>query len=460
MRVDRKSELTRRSFLARGICQFSAMSLMPSLFGVVRKQALADEPRGNWIPAIIIDLNGGAALPSHFLVGGKGGPGDFLPNYDKLGWDPRSSGALNESYGLPLAANGSLLAGLDQSATAAARANLRMASYCHEADSDVSTNALSSFFLISRSGAFGNVVKRGLGSAKSPSGGNSRGALADPNYHANFISSVADLEALTKFRGALGLLAPEVRKAILNRITKLSVEQAGQFDKSDDAQRLAATVERSDQEIFEALTKVADMDARRHPAASQVFQLNSNSAPESAAVVFASLALATLTRQTGPSVLTLGGYDYHQNNGPAIAAKDRDVGVLVGRLVELAHRLREPLFVQIITDGGCSPGESARGQRIWTSDSSEACMTVNLFYHPDKAVAPTRLQYGHYRAGQGAEGDTLVGKSPERVAALTFANYLSLSNRLGEFANYVPPSVIDPNLLRDSTASDCPLLWG
>lgn len=78
MKKNQRWHLTRRAFLANGTLQFSAMSFMPNLFGSILRSAYGQEGAPNWVPAVIIDLAGGMALPSHFLVGGKGGPTDFF----------------------------------------------------------------------------------------------------------------------------------------------------------------------------------------------------------------------------------------------------------------------------------------------------------------------------------------------------------------------------------------------
>jgi len=453
------SKLTRRELLVRGALQFSAVSLLPSLYGALTREAFgAAAP--DWIPAMVIDLDGGAALCSHFLVGGKGGPTDFLTSYDKLGWDPRGNNALEEAYGLPIAREGSFLAGLTQTASEAARRQFRMGSYCHESDSDTNSNPLSAFHLFSRAGAHGTVVKRGVGTTNSKSGGKSRGVAEDPAYTATFIRNISDLEGLNRLEGILGVVTPSLRGRIVDRLAKLSAEQAAQFASSEDGKKVRDSLSRADREMADSMSKIVNLDPRRDAGAAAVFGLNANTDPQSPAAVFAGLALAVLNRHSGPAVLTLGGYDYHQGNLQEIARKDQAVGQLVGRLIELAHRMKKPLFLQLITDGGCSPDPKQKGQRVWTSDSNVACMTVNAFYHPTAPAQNVRLQIGHFNDGQGADRDTYVGRSQERVAALSFANYLALSGRLGEVENFVPPGLIDTALLRDPKHDGYPLLWG
>ena len=455
-------QLTRRAFLANGTLQFSAISFLPSLFGSFLKAAHAEGDSPNWLPAVIIDLAGGMALPSQFLVGGKGGPTDLLPSYGKLGWSQSEiqRRAFFEGFGLPLASEGAFLAGLNQVSSAEARARFRMGSYCHKSETDVSTNLLSAFGFISRSGAQGEAVKRGLGVRNSASGGNSNAPGLEDRFRAIQIATVDELQKLTQATGIIGDLSPSLRNSLLDRILKLSGEQARNLSQTDEGKRLSENVNRADNEVIQSLSKVVNLDARRNANAARIFGINQNTPAGNQSAIFASLVTATLTRQSGPAVLTLSGYDYHQGDAAAIAQKDREAGQVVGQVVELAHQLKQPVFIQIITDGGCSISPRHVGSRNWSSDSPVATMTINGFYDPNGAKEPVRHQVGYFTEGEGAETSTFVGNSPERVAALSFANYLALSNRLGEFSNFVSPDLVNSGLFKNPRDEAYPLFWG
>ena len=58
-----------------------------------------------------------AALPGNFMVARP--DESMLSAYNVLGWDPRPSGAVDSSFGLPMAAKASqMLAGMKQTASA------------------------------------------------------------------------------------------------------------------------------------------------------------------------------------------------------------------------------------------------------------------------------------------------------------------------------------------------------
>ena len=138
---------------------------------------------------------------------------------------------------------------------------------------------------------------------------------------------------------------------------------------------------------------------------------------------------------TGPGVITLGGFDYHGQGQTAADAKDREMGVQIGRAVELAYRLKKPLFFQLLTDGGVA---GRGGTRDWQSDSNIRSLTVIGFYDPKAVPEQRRLQVGEYSDGEGVNQDhALMGGgadiAPLRVADAVLANYLSACGRVGEY---------------------------
>ncbi len=60
-----------------------------------------------------------------------------------------------------------------------------------------------------------------------------------------------------------------------------------------------------------------------------------------------------------------------------------------------------------------------------------------------------RTQVGHYTDGQGAERDTFIGKNTSIVAYATFANYLQLCGKLGDFSKYITNAEFPQEKLND-----------
>src|SRR5262249_19639964 len=127
--------------------------------------------------------------------------------------------------------------------------------------------------------------------------------------------------------------------------------------------------------------------------------------------------------------------DYHNLGQQAADAKDREMGIQIGRAVELAHRLKKPLFFQLLTDGGVS---ASSGTRDWEADSNVRSLTVIGSYHPTRAPEQRRFQVGEYTdKGIVNQENPLVGggvdAAPAKVAHAVLANYLSACGRLSEY---------------------------
>src|SRR5690349_5557456 len=101
---DHPRPVTRRELLAQGFIGFSAMATMPTLAGLLSTRAMAMNMEcggavETYLPFMVFDMAGGAALPANFLVGRQGGATDLLGNYNLLGWDPRAAGAIDSRFG-------------------------------------------------------------------------------------------------------------------------------------------------------------------------------------------------------------------------------------------------------------------------------------------------------------------------------------------------------------------------
>lgn len=249
--------------------------------------ARADEQR--FLPYLVIDLAGGAALPGNFLVGGELGPHDLLPSYDTLGWNPRTE-ELYETFGLPMAAESSkMLAGiLSKFGDSANLSNLQFASICAQSIDNSSRNPLSAIALVNR---FANHratfphYPTGLGSMPSVSGGHQSAVYGDPNASPRPVA----LESL--------------------------------------------------------LASLAQQD----PRFSSAFDLQEGNqeAVNNAAIVYA------LLNGLAPSgVIVLRGYDYAGEGQEIADAKDFQAGKVIGAVAKLAEQLGKPIFIHIVTDGG------------------------------------------------------------------------------------------------------------
>ncbi len=430
--------ITRRRFLSQGAIAFSATMLSPTLFGLLKSgEAAADEPIPP-LPFLIFDCAGGAAFPGNFLVGREEDPKKLLKSYSTLGWNPQTAG-FDESLGLPMANVGQFRTGINQTASAEARKNLRLGSFCHFAQDDNPGNPLSPYFLLASWGYKGTTLQRGMGSTNSNSGGFSEGVLPDISKKPIFVGSLDDIAANLKPPGPLANFPGPKLASLTNQLSKLSYEQIKKFEGSEEGGTLAQRIRDALGQNQHLVENPYSYDPRLDKDFAAVYQLNAGSAVNSQNVIFSGIVKGVLSKNSGAGALTIGGCDYHNGSNVTGDQKDLEIGQNVGRAVEMAHRSKTPLFFCLITDGSMYADASTRN---WRSDAGDKCMSVIGYYDPTGPKTMRKIQVGSYTEGQSADFTTLIGKRPDRVACAIFGNYLSLQNRMDDFEKVVPRGLL------------------
>jgi hypothetical protein len=446
--------VTRREFLARGLMGFGASVVTPSVLGLASlasRQARADScPPTGWtagsIPFFVFDLPGGAALPGNFLVGKAGGPEDLLASYDSLGWNPRDAGALDRRFGLPMAANASkILTGIVQKASPAALANLRLASICHQGQSDSAGNNNSAILLVTRSGLYGSLFAAGLGTNNSFSGANTGVPAVDAAVKPLQVSSYNDLAGALSYgtafsTGAGATISSSLLHSVLKAAAGMSAEQSAKLQSMNLGSQFANLFNCGmNRNIGLATPPAINMDPRQSAEMQAAFGITSSTQPNDYKVVMATIALNVLKGITGPGAMSCtmnGGFDYHGNDHVAADNVDLGAGQTIGMVIEAAHRLNQPFMFQIVTDGGI---RAPSGSRDWNEDTNDS-MTIVGYFNPSGVTPRSLLQIGNYTDGQGADGSTFVGSSTAKVAYAVFLNYLSVCGKMGQFRNFVAES--------------------
>ena len=450
MRNFKHKLVTRRDFLASGLLSFGAIAALPYFGGMGRSwaagQSCGGPQAGTSLPFLAFDMAGGGSLPGNFLVGKRGGAQDLLTSYATLGWNPKESGALNMDFGLPMSAKYSqLLQGILQTASAGARANLRMGSFCHVSAFDTTSNPLNAGILVLKSGSRGAYISNGLGLENSLSGGNSAAAGESPLYKPVAVNSVDTILGSTSYGGAAFAEAGIERvKAMAEGAQDLGRIQSDMFAKRPGGPALADASVCAYGKSLEFISGVQGLDPRLDPIAQAVYQIAQNTSASDMNAVAAGLTMNAIDGFSGPATWVLGGCDYHDGGYSTGDAKDLEIGQQIGRAVEFAFRRGRPLFFQLLTDGGNSSGDNTRD---WVADSGERTMTVIGYFDPKGPAKMIREQVGQYTNGEGADTTSLIGNDPALVAHAVFANYLNLSGRLGEFATYAPGVFANPGQL-------------
>ena len=430
--------VTRRDFISKGLMGAAGLVLAPTLYRTLVQSALAQTQTQTAAvePAVMIfDLAGGAGLPGNFLVGKAGGPEDLLKGYNSLGWNPRAAQVLDKRFGLPMAGNNisQVLTGMIQVMSPDAQARLRLGSLLHVARDDTDENPLSAISLFSLSGSIGSEIARPTGLVNSASGGRSRVVKAVPNYNAFYVTKLKDITEAVGLPATFGAYSLQAKAKLTQTISKLANYQVDRLLKqSSSSPEVTSLIKENYKGVEPVVASQKAMDPRGDQDISAVYQLNAQSNETSDAVLRAALVMNTLKKNTGPCVITLGGCDYHDGTSTTGDAKDREIGLEIGRAVESAHRMKVPLFFQVLTDGGVY----SNGGRAWNGDAGEKCMTVIGMYDPAGApnyYSSTSMQIGAYLDGQGVDRSTVIGESPALAAYAVFANYLNLCGRLAEF---------------------------
>jgi len=438
--------LTRREFISRGLVAGGATMMIPTLGNLWWREAMAEA--SVQLPAFLVfDCAGGAALPANFLVGQAEGPKDFLSAYTRLGWNPKVD-PLDERFGLPMANQNisGILNGMLGIMSANAQKNFRMSSLLHVAEIDTSSNPLSALSLASHAGLRGKDISTPVGLRNSLSGGNSRYALENQNYMAMSVTKLDDLLNAIGLGGALNRIPDRSKETLGLLVKRLSMAQATRLLNSPADEEVLKLLGEKYDGVAAKVKATSGLDPRRDPAVAQVYGLDQDSDPDSEKVLRAAVTMGTLKGVTGPGVITISGCDYHDGTQASGDNKDQEIGLEIGRAIELAFRFQVPLFIQVITDGGIYPRE---GSREWQGDSVDTCMSVIGYFHPKKAPTyfQNRVQVGGYTNGQGADRSSVIGDSPLLAAYAAFANYLNVCGRINEF-QILAPGIFDDQKLQ------------
>ncbi len=433
--------VSRRDFVSYGMAGLSGVMLGGMGWMTSVQQARADSAASSYIPFLTFDLAGGAGLPGNFLVGKSGGPEDLLTSYSTLGWNPRTSAGWDNRFGLPMAAGGvsQLLTGILSETSAEAQSRFRMGSLLHVSRDDTSANPLSIASMVLKAGLQGQKIRGGMGTRGSSSGGNSRLVVEDNLFKALEIRQLGDYSNAVGGGLVMDSLPKPMRDRLVGMVRSISGAHADKKLTRPDGGLLREVSENAYRSYYEnMLSGAANVDPRVDPVVSAVYRLAANTDPTSEAVVSAIMVASALRGISGPSVITIPGCDYHDGTQTTGDAKDLQIGRAIGQAVELAHRLRKPLMIHILTDGGVY---SREGSRFWQGDSGDRSMTVMGLYLPDRApqyAVKERTQIGAYTDGQGVDRTTLIGASPSLGAYAALANYLSACGKLGQFSTLAP----------------------
>ncbi len=442
------SRFTRRDFMGVSLGSLLAYGVQSSFWG---KVAFAQTQPDTALPFLVFDLVGGAALPGSFLVGKQGGSYDLLTSYDTLGYDPRQS-TLDNRFGLPAPKDISqFLEGMISEMSEETQQNFKLTAIAHQAVDDVNTNVTSSIGLVTD-----YLIKTsqrpgpGLGSQGTASGGRTRLSLDRPDLRVEQLSNVEQLRLFSGLAAMAQVGIPGTTiEELVRREKDFYFNQFKDLDK-DNQTALRQRFEEAMEELHTNVASTSNLDPRQEENTQTVYQINQNTNPTANEARTAGIVLSAINGITGPSCVALGGYDYHDTPQANSDNADRIAGQNIGRAVELASRLNKPLFIQVVTDGGCG---AKINQREWDGDRGDKTLTLMGHFDPN-GVKQVKTQIGHFTDGQIADVDTYVGRRTGNVANAVFLNYLAAQGKTDDIAKVISEDALPANMIDEMVAFD------
>ena len=422
---DHSYPTTRRDFLSLGLTSFAGFSLLNPKAALAR--GLFNPDVATPLPGyVVIDCTGGAGLPGTFLVGKGGGALDLLPNYDTLGWNPRKDEP-DLRFGAPIAPTdvSRISEGMVNTISEAAQKNFRLGTLLHRSSDDTSRNKTNTAGLAHKAQLLANSKKPKflLGQSRTNSGGRSS-KVEDTLVNAFYVGNVDGLNSLSGLN--------EYYESNSSALTAYSaLHNLSKIQNRFFSSLIKKGLDQSYLQMAENLKNTINFDGRRSETARTVFGINENTNVTDRNAIIASLVHCSVDLQLGPSVLTIGGCDYHGKSETQSAAKDLEIGQTIGRVVEFAHQVKKPVFIHLITDGGVSSNSYSRR---WRSDSGNRSMSAIGYYDPNgprEYRTKTSSQIGGYNTSQAADTLELVsgftiGDSPTKASFGAFANYMAI----------------------------------
>lgn len=422
------------------------------------------------IPFICFDLAGGANIAgSNVLVGGSGGPLDFLSTagFGKQGLPgdmvpggveatptATSNGDYTDtSLGLPFHSDSGFLTGILEKfpVTPGVSSKVNGAVIAARSENDTQNNPHNPMYAINLAGANGELLSL-IGSRASESGGNSMApaTMINAEFRPTKIDRPSDVTGLVDV-GDFGALSPEEVVAVMESVYKISDHKLGNITTglTNDAEvknRVACAYVKS-AFLADRYPSPCALDPSRDPdivGDTGIFteeEFNSDGEFRKTA----SIMKLVLTGRAGAGTITMGGYDYHTGDRSTGELRDLRAGRCMGACLEYARRKGVPLMMYVFSDGSVfsngmmDNSVNGRGKGVWTGDNQQTASAFFLVYDPNSADRPVLVQAGanedapdHQQIGfMRSSGDVETSSSPAAnnvnlLVQTVMLNYMAL----------------------------------
>lgn len=459
-------KFSRRDLLGAGLIGLASRIWLPSTIGMAasllgKTSAQAANNGTSWMPFTTINLSGGASLHGNIVP--LNSSGSLLPTYDFLGLGKTPS--IENYIGLNFMNRSRLLEGLKSVISTEAAQKTKGSILCTTTAADTNNipplrSQLDLSAVLEKTGKKGEFFSDLQMNATTSS---------LRSFHDQEPNSRLNVSSLTQLKNSLSLTAvysstvsstdktarfTQKQKrnvaSVLSKITEL------QFDS-----RNSDKINREKSKLFDASKKLEDLvggavsgkdlvDPYKSPDAVKVYKLTTAASDSALVQTNAALAYCNLMGYSSHTFTALGGYDYHdpltriQSN-----QKDFEAGQHIGRIIELAHLLKKPVFLFIATDGSCVSIKSDDTTSQWSGDTTNSLQLI-IAYHPTgidfNLTTNLKSQIGSYNNDQSTNKNTLVGDRTDYVAAAVTANYLSLHNQTSRLSEVVPSTITQDRL--------------
>lgn len=443
---------TRRQFMAQGFLGMTAFALAPDL---LMKGAHAQSAAGctqaastSLTPVIIIDLAGGGHIPgSNVIVGGAGGQMNFLQSYSSLGLNanehPSLAGQVNQDLGIAFHAQSGILRGIKDVASMNTQLQMDGTVFATISNDDTGNNQHNPMYWLHKAGARGTLTQL-AGTQDSPSGGNSQSPIEsiNPTVAPVRISNTTQARNLVSLGAAMDTYNGDQLNAILNSSASVSKNKLDSIPRRSLPDAIKQIVNCGFTGTSDQVSKFRPdvVDFTKDAPFFQVMDRMTDKGIRDRSGPIIKLALEGFI---GAGTIVLGGYDYHNNTRTTGDAMDRELGQLIGAIVEAAALKRTDVVVYVLTDGGVGTNGSpdpTNGRPVWTGDNGERSSTLMLVYNKDTRprMRNNRRQVGYFQAN-GAVSPTamLTSNSVVNTSKAMVANYLALHGLEGKLEQVV-----------------------
>ncbi len=445
---------TRREFLAHGLIPFSASLMAPQLVNLLlssqahaqTSNVICKTSTAKWAPFVSLNLSGGAAMSGNFVP--MKANGERLASYSKMGLGDNQVPLVQEFGGASFAGDSTnliskMLEGIRSVATADTLSRTSFIGVCVRSRDDSSENPFSIDGLVTKAGLLGSHLPN-LGAQSTLTGVRQMPAYVTPPTPL-VVRSFRDILNSLGYSAALGtqLSAPQKEK-LAQLISKLSESQARKLASvttGDQIHNLVACAGIKNEALIQEGSSV--VDPVKNSAFATVWQLNAGSQQNSNNYVFGSMVYNALMGFAGSAALEMGGFDYHNNTRNTGDTRDREAGVTMGRILQSASLLQQPLFLYVTSDGAVVSADSAARNSPWTSDRGSAGAAYIFLYDPKGRPAVSSHQIGSFTDDQVVDDKFVTGNDPARAAQAVFANYLQFNKRLADIQKVVGRNVLD-----------------